>query len=218
MATTKVLSTLAMSGLGVAAALGVANNAEALPHMLYSSTDFMSSMAQKSTSSSTAFNVIGSNSVGVTTSRAYRSGSTISANVTTQGGSMYARAYARCYTTLSGNLYSAVYSDWTTNSTSKTANCDSLIDLNGATAGNGWVMTNWGAIVLSWADSNISKVTRTVCNGQGCGPGDSIPVSLRWQQCAGFPSDRTLVGGFASGGMSTFAGSNPSVCDVPTCW
>lgn len=219
MAATKVMSTIAMSGLGVAAALGTANSAEALPHMYKLSTDFLSSIAQKTTSSSVAFNVTGANSIGATTARAYRNGSSISANVTTQGGSMYARAYARCYAAVNAPynttaLYSAVYSAWTTNSTVQAISCDSLIDVNGPNSGNGWVTTNWGAAVLGAADSNIPTIFRKVCNGQGCGPGDSIKVDLGFQQCVGgYTDSKTLVGGFPSESLNA---PNPLVCD--RCW
>jgi len=209
-----VLSALATSGLGVAAAVGTANNASALNHLLYSGTDFLSSMAQKSAGSSSGFYVTGGNSVGVTTAYTYRSGSSIYAKVYSQGGSAFARAYARCQSSI--GPYSAVYSDWTVNSTYKVISCDSLPDLNGGAAGNGWTLANWGAVVVSNADANVPKVTRRVCDGQGCtSNGIAMPVASGFAGCAGLPSGytKTLIGGDPAITTSV-AGPAPGVC----CW
>jgi hypothetical protein len=200
------VAAVAVSAIGAAAALGAANEADALYHMFYSPTDVLSNMATKPTSTSAGFSLSAANDYGTTWAYGYRSGGTVYANITNQGGSMYARAYARCYSSLV-NVYSAAYSDYTTDSGYRAVSCASL------PAGAGpWSLQGWGVSVLSSAARQSSY--RSLCDGQGCGSFDTRLVSNKF--LAYYPA--LAVGKTGIGGTPSVSVPGPEQVFVGDCW
>lgn len=198
---------VAVSTIGAAAALGAANEADALNRMWLNTTDVLSNFATKPTSTSAGFTISGHNSYGNTSAYGYRSGSSIYANVQSQGGSMYARAYGRCYSSVAG-VYSAVYSDHTFDTTLKSVSCSSLPASLGP-----WSLQGWGVSVLS-VDTSVSASNRGICDGQGCGAPDTLKVSNAFLY--NYPA--LAVGKTGIGGAPGVSIAGPSTVFVVSCW
>jgi hypothetical protein len=202
------IAVIAMSAIGAAGALGAANEADALYRMWINTTDVLSNMATKPSSTTGGFSISGVNAYGTTWAYGSRSGNTITANISSQGGSMYARAYARCYTPTLG-VYSAVYSDSSFDSTARSISCSSL------PAGAGpWSLQGWGVSVLSTNASGIAASARSLCDGQGCGAPNTLSVSNTFLR--NYPA--LALGKTGIGGAPSVSVPGPEAVPVPGCW